>query len=390
MINRVPLPFQLLIIISSVFLFGHYIPEPIIRACYTFTLLFKEILSTFLPIIVFSFVFAGITSFKKNAPLVLGLLLLCITLSNSFVALLSFFVTSATLPFITSQNQAILYTNGNVLEPFFNINFPIAIGSFSALLSALMLGIFVSFSPMPKLEHALLDLKKIVHIFLSKFLIPLLPAYALGFLLKIHHEGTFLPLFQQYGKAFIVIACMQIVYLPLMFFVAQGFSFHKAWKAIRNALPSYLTGFSTMSSTVTIPITLEGAEKNLGGHSALAELAIPIMANVHLLGDCISTPILALTTLVLYTGALPDFLTYFEFMTYFSLTMLAASGIPGGAIIVMLPILTSILGFTPEMISIITTLYLVQDPLGTAGNVMGDGALVIMVNKLLRRLRIIQ
>ena len=120
MIKRIPLPFQLLIIISSVFLFGSYIPEPIIRACYTFTLLFKEILSTFLPIIVFSFVFAGITSFKKNAPLVLGLLLLCITLSNSLVALLSFFVTSATLPFITSQNQAVLYSNGNALEPLWN------------------------------------------------------------------------------------------------------------------------------------------------------------------------------------------------------------------------------------------------------------------------------
>lgn len=390
MIRKIPLPFQLLIIIGSVFLFGSYAPESIIRACYTFTLIFKELLSTFLPLIVFSFVFAGITSFKKSAPIVLGVLLVCITLSNAFVALLSYFVTRLTLSFITTQGQLIAYADGRIIEPFFNINSPLNVSAFAALFSAIVLGTFVNFSPMPKLEHALLDLKKIVHVLLSRFLIPLLPLYALGFLLKIHHEGTFSALFQQYGKSFIVIVCMQIIYLPLMYFVAKGFSAHKAWKAIRNALPSYVTGFSTMSSTVTIPITLEGAEKNLGGHSSLAELAIPIMANVHLLGDCISTPILALTTLSLYTGALPDFSTYFEFMTYFSLTMLAASGIPGGAIIVMLPILTSILGFTPEMISIITTLYIVQDPLGTAGNVMGDGALVIMVDKLLRRLRIIR
>ena len=68
--------------------------------------------------------------------------------------------------------------------------------------------------------------------------------------------------------------------------------------------------------------------------------------------------------------------------------MLATSGVPGGGIIVMIPILKAILGFTPEMVGVITTLYLLQDSLGTAGNVMGDGALVIIVNKILKKLRI--
>ena len=55
----------------------------------------------------------------------------------------------------------------------------------------------------------------------------------------------------------------------------------------------------------------------------------------------------------------------------------------------MIPILISQLGFTPDMISIITTLYLLLDPFGTAANVMGDGALVIIVNNVLKRLRIV-
>ena len=54
----------------------------------------------------------------------------------------------------------------------------------------------------------------------------------------------------------------------------------------------------------------------------------------------------------------------------------------------MTPILISQLGFTPEMVSIITTLYFLLDAFGTAANVMGDGALVIIVDKVLKKLKI--
>lgn len=387
--TNIPLPLQLIAIIIGVFSLGHLVPEPIVRSCFTFSLVFKEVLSMVLPLIVFAFVFAGITSFKKNAPAVLAITLIAITASNTLVALLSYGVTLISLPFITSGIQLSPAADAIQLEPYFNFVSPFVIGAEKALLAALALGILVNFISLPELERTLLKLKGIVHTLLSKLLIPFLPLYVLGFLLKINHEGTFLLLFQQYGKAFIVIITMQIAYLTFLYMASQGFSIRDGWQAIKNAFPSYITGFSTMSSAVTIPITLEGAEKNLGGPSPLAELSIPIMANVHLLGDCISTPILALTTLSLYTGTLPDFGTYFVFMAWFALSMLAASGVPGGAIIVMLPLLESIFGFGPEMINIIMTLYLVQDPLGTAGNVMGDGALVIIINKVLRRLRII-
>jgi len=66
--------------------------------------------------------------------------------------------------------------------------------------------------------------------------------------------------------------------------------------------------------------------------------------------------------------------------------MFAVSGIPGGGIIVMMPLLISILGFNPQMISMITALYLLLDCFGTSANVMGDGALVIMIHKILKKI----
>ena len=68
--------------------------------------------------------------------------------------------------------------------------------------------------------------------------------------------------------------------------------------------------------------------------------------------------------------------------------MLAATGVPGGGIIVMIPILKSILGFSPEMVGIITTLYLLTDGFSTACNVMGDNAVAILVNKLLKKINV--
>ena len=79
---------------------------------------------------------------------------------------------------------------------------------------------------------------------------------------------------------------------------------------------------------------------------------------------------------------------YALFVFYFCTSMFAASGVPGGGILVMIPILKSQLGFTPEMQSIIVTIYMLMDSFGTAANVMGDGALVMMLNSVLKKLKI--
>ena len=65
--------------------------------------------------------------------------------------------------------------------------------------------------------------------------------------------------------------------------------------------------------------------------------------------------------------------------------MFAVSGIPGGGILVMIPVLISAFDFNPAMIGIVTTLYFLMDSFGTAANVMGDGALVMGVHRVVRR-----
>jgi len=387
MIKKVSLPLQLLIILGVVFVFGNYFNLEAIRFFYTLSLFFKECLQFILPFIVFSFISTGILAFKKNAPAVLAILLSCIVFSNAIVAFFSYFVGISVFGFITNSATSLTRIQPIAIHPFYEFAFPQFIRSEHAMLAAITVGISLSFLELPEIKRSLLDFKKSIEIIINQFFIPILPIYILGFLLSIHHQGILSQLFASYGKTFTLIVFLQFFVLFSIYFIASGFSFKTALEYIKNALPSYITAFGTMSSAATIPLTATCAEKN-GVSKPLASMATPILANVHLLGDAITTPILALVTLFLFTGAVPSFTIYATFVGYFCVNMLAVSGIPGGGIIVMIPVLTSLLGFNPEMIGIITILYLLQDGLGTAGNVMGDGALMIIIQKILIKLKL--
>lgn len=384
---KISLPVQLMFVIVGVILFGSLIPLSWVRASYTFSMLFKNLLGLILPFMVFFFVMAGILSFQRNAPLVLALLLVTIFCSNAIVAIASYGLMIMCAPVISCEQPVAALTLSDTISSLIPYSIEMPLSAIHALLAAIVLGIFFSVIPSPQVAQVVNTIKRWIEQLLRYGFIPLLPLYVLGFLLKIYHEGTLSCLVQQYGGAVILIVAMQLSYLFFMYLVASGFSFSGCLRAIRNALPSYITAFSTMSSAVTVPVSIKAAEENTGT-KGLPAMAMPIMANVHLLGDSISTPILAMVTMLVFQGALPGFAQYAVFVFYFCITMFAASGIPGGGILVMVPILISQLGFTSPMISIIMTLYFLMDSFGTAANVMGDGALVIIVHKILKRLRI--
>ncbi len=385
---KVTLPAQLVLVIASVFLLGNYCNENIIRFFYTFSLFFKEILSFCLPFIIFSFVVKGILSFKKNAPLILAILISAIFISNSIIALLTYGVATLFVPYITQDMSTSSFVIGQSIEPYYQLVLPFSIKSEHALLLAIVVGIFLSLVHLPKVESVITRLKNSVEIFLNNYFIPLLPLYVFGFLLEVQYKGIFENLFIHYGKTFGIIFVTQTLFILAYYLVAACGSASRGFKYIRNAWPSYVTAFSTMSSTATIPVSINCAEKNMGNRP-LAQIAMPIMANIHLLGDSVGTPLLALVTASLFLGHVPDLISYITFVSYFCTAMLAVSGIPGGGIIVMIPVLVSQFGFNQEMVSIVTTLYLLLDPFGTAANVMGDGALIIIVKRILQKLRIL-
>ena len=73
------------------------------------------------------------------------------------------------------------------------------------------------------------------------------------------------------------------------------------------------------------------------------------------------------------------------FILMLGIMMVAAPGVPGGAIMAALGVLSSILGFNQEQQAMMIALYIAMDSFGTACNVTGDGAIALIVNKIARK-----
>jgi len=78
----------------------------------------------------------------------------------------------------------------------------------------------------------------------------------------------------------------------------------------------------------------------------------------------------------------PDFSTYLIFTIFYCLTKFSAAGVPGGGVLVILPVAQAYLGLSPEMATLLFTIYVLQDPLITAANVMGNGAFALITAKI--------
>ena len=67
------------------------------------------------------------------------------------------------------------------------------------------------------------------------------------------------------------------------------------------------------------------------------------------------------------------------------IAMVAAPGVPGGAIMASIGIIGSILGFDEDMQGLMIALYIAMDSFGTACNVTGDGAIALIVDRIFKK-----
>lgn len=381
------LPFRVITAIISAVVYATFIPADGLRIFYTTSFIIKELLEFTLPFIVFFFISNGVVAFRKNSIAMIILLLGSVFASNGLTSLYTYGVGGLFLGTIGQQKLLCSTQAASVIEPYYSLGLSPLIRSEQAMIAALLIGVFLTFVSLPSVRRFLEVGKRGIEWGMNELFIPILPLYVFGFFLKMVHELPVWELCSLYGMVFLLAIGMQLFYLAAAYFVAVGMRLADAIKAITIAAPSYLTALGTMSSVATLPVSVVCAEKNSGNRS-LSQFAMPILANIHLMGDAVCVPLFCIATMKAFMGVLPAFGTYIVFIGYFCLTMLAVSGIPGGGIIVMLPLLKSLFGFTPEMLSVMTALYLLQDGFGTAANVMGDGALVLLLNRLSRALRI--
>ena len=383
------LPVQLIICILFAFLVGDYVSLPATQFFYALSCVLKEVILLVLPFVVFSYIAVAILSLEQNAPLLLATILGLVCASIFIAVFASYGVGLVVLPFLHDGQISDLSTLKETVTPLFSLSFPCIMGSDKAMLLGLVYGLVFSFKRNETMTRIPFILRQGVTLFLKYVFIPLLPLYVFGFVLKMHYEGNLSTLFTNFGQVFILSCLLIITYLGVLYFIAGRGNLKQTFSYIRTMFPAGLTAFSTMSSAATMPVTLEATEENLKD-APYAQLVIPTTVNCHLLGDALGVPLLGMAVLHLSGFPFPVFESFFIFAAYFCLAKFSTAAVPGGGVLVLLPVLQSHMGLTPEMASLVATIYILEDSIFTGSNVMGNGAFALISHKIVQKLGLLK
>lgn len=376
------MPIILLLMAILIIAIDQFIPLKVYQHLYATSLLIKSLIIFILPLIIFSLLFRAAINLAHNATKIIGLILICVCCS-SFVALA---ISNLIGVCVYNFNLSIFLPNNTYsLEPAWIFEFPKLISNGQAMFTGIFLGILANFKKFRKYNKLFVTLAIKLEFIVFKFFklfIYLIPIFVAGFIAKLQHDGLIVRLLKDYTLIFSTIVLSQFCYLLLVYLWVNNFKIKKLLISFENMLPAAISGFSTMSSAASMPLTIVGAENN-AKFKDLARSVIPATVNIHLIGDCFTIPILAYAILRNYSVVEPLFLDYVIFACYFVIAKFSVAAIPGGGIIVMLPILEAYLGFNSEMLSLITALYILFDPLNTCVNVLGNGAFAKMIDNII-------
>ena len=386
------LPTQLVLSILCAISLAHSLDHEWICRFYTLSTLFIDILMITLPLIVFVYIVSAIVSMERGSPLLILSIFAGVIISNGVALLCAYGLGKMIIPQFTLPSVQIFSEQiKSSIKPLFCLQAPFEIQTDIAMYTGIGLGIMTTLLPTTlslksSIKRYSFMARDVITLFLQKIFIPLLPLYVFGFALKLSYEDSLNFLITSYTQVFLVSLIVVIVYIGLYYVVAAQGSCRQSLMYIRTMLPAGLTGFSTMSSAATLPVTLECTRTNLNDWH-FPELVIPATSNIHMVGDDLNIVFMAFTILLMNGQPIPEFNHFIPFICAFCLAKFSCVGVPGASVFVILPVLQTYLGFTPEMTVVLTTLYVLQDPFGTCANVMGNGAFAIMFYKTVSKLK---
>lgn len=375
---------RIILAIASGILIGSIAPAWLIKIFATFNGIFGNFLGFAIPLIIIGFIAPGIGAMGRGAGKLLGLTTGIAYTSTILAGLLAFFAAKSLYPVILSNQASQAFENPEeaLLEAYFIVEMPPIMGVMTALLLAFSLGLGMATIKGDSLQRVMDEFRQIVELIIEKIIIPLLPIHIFGIFSNMTQGGQVSAIMSVFAKVFIMIISLHIIYLIIQYTIAGSLRKQNPFVMLKTMLPAYFTALGTQSSASTIPVTLEKT-KQMGVRERIADFSVPLLATIHLSGSTITLVGCAMAVMLLQ-GQTYSLGSLFPFILMLGITMIAAPGVPGGAVMAALGLLESMLGFNSTMLSLMIALYLAQDSFGTACNVTGDGALTAIADRINR------
>lgn len=372
---------QVIIAIVLGIVVGNFIPEVVGRIFITFNDLFSELLNFLIPLIIVGLIVPSIGKLGQTAGKLLLSTVLLAYGSTIFAGLLGYASSMSIFPILLENQtgQISLAENAKELKPFFSIEFAPFFDVMPALVFSFLFGIGLSKLKDSVFQKFSEDFENIITFLIQSVIIPLLPLFIFGIFMNMTYSGQVMVILNVFLKIIGVIFFFHVLLLLIQFTVAGIIGKKSPIFILKNMLPAYFTALGTQSSAATIPVTLEQVKK-IGVDEDIANFSVPLCATIHLSGSMIKIVMCCLALMLIQDMPI-DFIQFLGFMLMLGIAMVAAPGVPGGAIMAAIGIIGSMLGFSPENQALMIALYIAMDSFGTAGNVTGDGAISVILDR---------
>ena len=374
--------FWIVVAIGLGILCSFFFPLWLARVFATFNGLFSNFLGFFVPVLIFALIAPAIAGLGKGAGKWLGVTAGIAYASTIASGLIAWATARALYPVLLGDRT--LDTNvadpeAGGLAPYFEVEMPAPVEVMSALLLAFVIGIAMTAVKSDTLYRSLNELQDVIMKVVTSFVIPLLPIYIFGTFLNLGMNDNIGSTLAAFGTVLVLSVVMTLAIILLLYLVAGIVAQRNPLTAVRNMLPAYFTALGTSSSAATIPVTYAATLKNRVDEN-VAGFVVPLCATIHLSGSMMKITLYALA--IVYMGQMDiSPAQILGFLLLLGIMMIAAPGVPGGAIMAAVGLLQANLGFDESAVSLMIAAYIVVDSFGTAANVTGDGAIALMVNR---------
>ncbi|SER81298.1 dicarboxylate/amino acid:cation symporter [Salipaludibacillus aurantiacus] len=345
--------------------------------------IFGQFIGFVIPFIILFFITAGVSKLGSKSGKIVGATVGTAYLSTLLAGIFAFFIAVTVIPFLNATESPV--SEGSGVEGFFALEIDPLMGVITALVMAFLFGIGIAKTNSKTLMNIFEEGKNIIDLVIAKVIIPFLPVYIAGIFVELASEGAVFDTLQVFGTVLLVAVIAHWLWITLQYVTAGVITKRNPFVLIKNMLPAYFTGLGTMSSAATIPVTLKQTKKN-NVREEVANFGVPLCATIHLSGSVITIVACAVAVMsVLGDYTVPSFGQMLPVIAMLGVIMIAAPGVPGGAIMAALGVLTTMLGFSEAAIGLMIALYMAQDSFGTAANVTGDGAINLIINRFAKK-----
>ncbi len=365
--------------IAAAFVF----PQWLVRSFATFGSIFSSFLGFTIPLLIVGFVAPAIADIGRRAGAMLLATVLIAYAMTFGSGMLAYWSASTIFPHLITPGSYSTATGsgGESAEPFFTIAIDPLMTVMTALVLAFVLGFACAARPEQTrtLKKCIDEFRTVINLLIMKIIIPLLPVYIFNIFLDMTATGAVAPVLMTFIKIIAVIFALHIFLLVAQYCIASFFSGLNPFKSLKTMLPAYATALGTQSSAATIPVTLEQTIK-MGVSKDVAGFVIPLCATIHMSGSTLKIVCCAVA-LMIVKGVPLDPMAFLGFIGMLGITIVAAPGVPGGAIMASLGLLSSVLGFSETDNAMMIALYISMDSFGTACNITGDGAIAQIIDR---------